>query len=192
MCRLDYWSGHGRTNRTVCYGPVVKWSGGFLCPEGYLRPGESGGEVLYSATGLSTSLTPDGIPMLDGIATLCLSTSFVRLCCSDCVIVVDTSLSDCACSLPSTGQTITGLGMTADSTVSVAFLLIMWSTCTYRRAPATFTTYVRGPQTLVILPHITITTSIHVNPERKFRGTKWQPTERSEMGFGRGVLPRKF
>ena len=21
MCRLDYWSGHGRTNRTVCYGP---------------------------------------------------------------------------------------------------------------------------------------------------------------------------
>ena len=21
-CRLDYWSGHGRTNRTVCYGPA--------------------------------------------------------------------------------------------------------------------------------------------------------------------------
>ena len=28
---------------------------------------------------------------------------------------------------------------------------------------------------------------IHVNPERKFLGTKWRPTERSETGFGRGV-----
>ena len=29
-CRLDYWSGHGRTNRTVCYGPAthpnVNWT----------------------------------------------------------------------------------------------------------------------------------------------------------------------
>ena len=33
------------------------------------------------------------------------------------VSVVDTSLSDCACSLSSTGGTITGLGMTADSSV---------------------------------------------------------------------------
>ena len=23
--RLDYWSGHGRTNRTVCYGPVCSF-----------------------------------------------------------------------------------------------------------------------------------------------------------------------
>ena len=29
--------------------------------------------------------------------------------------------------------------------------------------------------------------NIHVNPERKFRGTKWRPAERSETGFGRGV-----
>ena len=28
---------------------------------------------------------------------------------------------------------------------------------------------------------------IHVNPERKFRGTKWRPAERSETGVGRGV-----
>ena len=29
--------------------------------------------------------------------------------------------------------------------------------------------------------------SIHVNPERKFRGTKWRPAERSETSFGMGV-----
>ena len=28
---------------------------------------------------------------------------------------------------------------------------------------------------------------IHVNPKRKFRGTKWRPAERSETSFGRGV-----
>ena len=27
---------------------------------------------------------------------------------------------------------------------------------------------------------------IHVNPERKFRGPKWRPAERSETGLGRG------
>ena len=74
---------------------IVKRSGGFLCLEGYLCPGEPGGEVLSSATGLSTSLTPDCIPMFDGVAKLRLSTSFVRLGYSDCVSVLDTSLSDC-------------------------------------------------------------------------------------------------
>ena len=77
---------------------IVKRSGGFLCLEGYLRPGEPGGEVLSSATGLSTSLTPDCIPMFDGVAKLRLSTSFIRLGCSDSVSVLDTSLSDCASS----------------------------------------------------------------------------------------------
>ena len=29
--------------------------------------------------------------------------------------------------------------------------------------------------------------NIHVNPEGKFRGTKWRSAEQSETGFGRGV-----
>ena len=31
------------------------------------------------------------------------------------------------------------------------------------------------------------TKCISVNPETKFRGTKWRPAEQSETGFGRGV-----
>ena len=64
--------------------------------------------TLYCATGLSTFPNTDCIPMFDGIATLRLSTSLIRLGYFECSIVVDTSLPDYACSLSYTGVTITG------------------------------------------------------------------------------------